>query len=104
MTEQIIIQLANQQKIPILHLQEGLHHDTQEAYEHSKFQTVFLESASKYIAWGKLSKDFQIKGMPTSIATKEQAKKIGIELVDINEYDHIDIAIDGADEVLPDKF
>jgi len=61
MTEQIIIQLANQQKIPILHLQEGLHHDTQEAYEHSKFQTVFLESASKYIAWGKLSKDFQIK-------------------------------------------
>ena len=61
MTEQIIIQLANQKKIPILHLQEGLHHDTQEAYEHSKFQTVFLESASKYIAWGKLSKDFQIK-------------------------------------------
>jgi len=51
----------------------------------------------------RLSKDFQIKGMPTSIATKEQAKKIGIELVDINEYDHIDIAIDGADEVTPDK-
>ena len=51
----------------------------------------------------RLSKDFQIKGMPTSIATKQQAKKIGIELVDINEYDHIDIAIDGADEVTPDK-
>jgi len=51
----------------------------------------------------RLSKDFQIKGMPTSIATKQQAKKIGIELVDINEYDHIDIAIDGADEVSPDK-
>ena len=51
----------------------------------------------------RLSKDFQIKGMPTSIATKEQAKKIGIELVDINEYDHIDIAIDGADEVTPNK-
>jgi len=51
----------------------------------------------------KLSNDFQIKGMPTSIATKEQAKKIGIELVDIDEYDNIDIAIDGADEVSPDK-
>ena len=51
----------------------------------------------------RLSKDFQIKGMPTSIATKEQAKKLGIELVDINEYDNIDIAIDGADEVSPDK-
>ena len=61
MTEQIIIQLANQKKIPILHLQEGLHVDTQEAYEHSKFQTIFLESANKYIAWGKLSKDFQVK-------------------------------------------
>ena len=61
MTEQIIIQLANEKKIPILHLQEGLHYDTQEAYEHSKFQTIFLQSANKYIAWGKLSKDFQVK-------------------------------------------
>ena len=61
MTEQIIIQLANQKKIPILHLQEGLHVDTQEAYEHSKFHTIFLESANKYLAWGKLSKDFQVK-------------------------------------------
>jgi hypothetical protein len=60
MTEQIIIQLANQKKIPILHLQEGLHYDTQEAFEHSKFQTVFLESASKYIAWGKFSKEYQV--------------------------------------------
>ena len=56
-----IIQLANQKKIPILHLQEGLHVDTQEAYEHSKFHTIFLESADKYLAWGKLSKDFQVK-------------------------------------------
>jgi ribose 5-phosphate isomerase A len=51
----------------------------------------------------KLSKDFQIKGMPTSIATEEQATKLGIELVKIHEYDTIDIAIDGADEVSPDK-
>ena len=60
MTEQIIIELANQKKIPILHLQEGLHYDTQEAFDHSKFQTAFLESASKYIAWGKFSKEFQV--------------------------------------------
>lgn len=51
----------------------------------------------------KLSKDFQIKGMPTSIATEEQAKKLGIELVEIDEYETIDIAIDGADEVSPNK-
>ena len=60
MTEQIIIELANQKKIPILHLHEGLHYDTQEAFDHSKFQTAFLESASKYIAWGKFSKEFQV--------------------------------------------
>jgi len=51
----------------------------------------------------KLSKDFKIKGIPTSIATEEQANKLGIELVDLNEYENIDIAIDGADEVSPNK-
>jgi hypothetical protein len=56
MTEQIVIQLANQEKIPILHLQEGLHIDTPEAYENSKSQSVFLETATKYIAWGKFDK------------------------------------------------
>ena len=51
----------------------------------------------------KLSKDFKIKGIPTSIATEDQAKKLGIELVDLHEYENIDIAIDGADEVSPNK-
>ena len=51
MTEQIIIQLANQKKIPILHLQEGLHYDTQEAYEHSKFQAIYLLADCKNIVW-----------------------------------------------------
>jgi ribose 5-phosphate isomerase A len=51
----------------------------------------------------KLSKNFKIKGIPTSIATEEQANKLGIELVDLHEYENIDIAIDGADEVSPNK-
>ena len=50
----------------------------------------------------KLSKDFKIKGMPTSIKTKEQAEKLGIDLIDIDDRDVIDLAIDGADEVAPD--
>jgi ribose 5-phosphate isomerase A len=50
----------------------------------------------------KLSKDFKIKGMPTSIKTKRQAEKLGIELIDIDDQDIIDLAIDGADEVAPD--
>ena len=50
----------------------------------------------------KLSKDFKIKGMPTSIKTKLQAEKLGIELIDIDDLNVIDLAIDGADEVAPD--
>jgi len=50
----------------------------------------------------KLSKDFQIIGMPTSIKTKTQAENLGIKLIGIDDADTIDIAIDGADEVSPD--
>ena len=50
----------------------------------------------------KLSKDFQIIGMPTSIKTKNQAENLGIKLIGIDDADAIDIAIDGADEVSPD--
>ena len=42
----------------------------------------------------KLSKDFKIKGMPTSIKTKLQAEKLGIDLINIDDYDVIDLAID----------
>ena len=50
----------------------------------------------------KLSDNFKIIGMPTSIQTKNQAEKLGIELINIDSTDSIDIAIDGADEVSPD--
>ena len=50
----------------------------------------------------KLSKDFQIIGMPTSIKTKNQAESLGIKLIGIDDTNVIDIAIDGADEVSPD--
>ena len=50
----------------------------------------------------KLSEDFQIVGMPTSIKTKNQAKSLGIKLIGIDDAESIDIAIDGADEVSPD--
>ena len=49
----------------------------------------------------KLSEDFQITGMPTSIETKKQAEKWGMDLIGIDDIDSIDIAIDGADEVSP---
>ena len=50
----------------------------------------------------KLSDNFKIIGMPTSVKTEEQAKNLGINLIDIDRAETIDIAIDGADEVAPD--
>eukprot|EP01039_Chlorochromonas_danica_P004901 gene4901-5374_t len=40
--------------------------------------------------------------IPTSERTKEQALGLGIPLVTLNEKSHLDVAIDGADDVDPD--
>ena len=50
----------------------------------------------------KISEDFQIVGMPTSLKTERQANDLGIKLIGINDAETIDLAIDGADEVSPD--
>jgi ribose 5-phosphate isomerase A len=42
-----------------------------------------------------------IKGVPTSFQSSVLAKQYGIPLVTLDEINHIDIAIDGADEVDP---
>ncbi|SKB15649.1 ribose-5-phosphate isomerase A [Planktothrix sp. PCC 11201] len=44
-----------------------------------------------------------IKGIPTSFQATVLAKQYGIPLTTLDEVDHIDIAIDGADEVDPHK-
>ncbi len=43
----------------------------------------------------------EIKGVPTSFQASVLAKQHGIPLTTLDEIDHIDIAIDGADEVDP---
>lgn len=43
-----------------------------------------------------------IVGVPTSERTKEQAHSLGIQTKAINEIDHIDLTIDGADQIDPD--
>lgn len=49
---------------------------------------------------GQLVKEgLSIKGIPTSVQTKEVAKELGIPLTRFSEIERIDIAIDGADEV-----
>lgn len=44
-----------------------------------------------------------IKGIPTSFQAEVLAKQYGIPLTTLDAVDHIDIAIDGADEVDPNK-
>jgi len=44
-----------------------------------------------------------IKGIPTSFQASVLAKQYGIPLTTLDEVDRIDIAIDGADEVDPQK-
>lgn len=49
---------------------------------------------------GEMVKDgLRIKGVSTSSSTSKIAKEIGIPLISLNETEHIDITIDGADEV-----
>ena len=43
----------------------------------------------------------QIKAVPTSKATAEQALSLNIPLLDINEVEYIDVVIDGVDEIDP---
>ena len=51
---------------------------------------------------GEMVKDgLRVRGVPTSIRTKELAEKVGIPLVEPWEVDALDVTIDGADEVDP---
>jgi len=52
-------------------------------------------------ALGKRVKDegLSIVGVPTSERTKKQANDLGIETKGVDEVDHIDLTIDGADQI-----
>ncbi len=43
----------------------------------------------------------KIVGIPTSVATEEVARKVGVPLTTLDEHPEIDIIIDGADEIDP---
>jgi ribose 5-phosphate isomerase A len=44
----------------------------------------------------------KIRGIPTSVATKEVAEGLGIPLTTLDDFPQIDVTIDGADEIDPD--
>lgn len=49
----------------------------------------------------RVKSGLKIVGIPTSEATAELARKVGIPLATLDEYPEIDIDIDGADEIDP---
>ena len=49
----------------------------------------------------KVRAGMKIIGVPTSEATRAQALECGIPLTTLDEIDHLDLTIDGADEVDP---
>lgn len=55
----------------------------------------FVEEIGKRVQEGTLS---NIVGVPTSKATENQARKLGIPLTRLDEIDEIDVLVDGADE------
>ncbi len=57
-----------------------------------------IQFIGERIASGELK---DIKGIPTSFQASVLAKQHGIPLATLDDVDHIDIAIDGADEVDP---
>jgi ribose 5-phosphate isomerase A len=46
-----------------------------------------------------VKKGYHLRGVPTSVASEEQARKCGIPLTTLDEVETIDLTIDGADEV-----
>ncbi|QVY62761.1 ribose-5-phosphate isomerase RpiA [Cytobacillus gottheilii] len=49
----------------------------------------------------RVQEGLQIQGIPSSKKTEKLAKELGIPLVDFSVTTHIDLAIDGADEIDP---
>ncbi|MCL2317867.1 MAG: ribose-5-phosphate isomerase RpiA [Methanomassiliicoccaceae archaeon] len=50
-----------------------------------------------------VKKGYDLKCVATSERTADLAHSVGIEIYDLNDVDHIDVTIDGADEVDPKK-
>ena len=62
--------------------------------------TVLVKLLSKYIKTKKIS----VKCVPTSMQIKLIAEKGGLELIDPDQIDKIDLVFDGADQIDKNKF
>ncbi|MBT3956413.1 MAG: ribose-5-phosphate isomerase, partial [Nitrosopumilus sp.] len=62
--------------------------------------TALVKSLAKLI---KL-RNYNIRGIPTSLQIKLVAEKAGIPLVESDQVNHIDIVFDGADQIDSQKY
>ncbi|PIW32902.1 MAG: ribose-5-phosphate isomerase [Nitrosopumilales archaeon CG15_BIG_FIL_POST_REV_8_21_14_020_37_12] len=62
--------------------------------------TTLVKSLSKLIK----IKNYNIKGVPTSLQIKQIAEKTGIPLIEADQVEYIDIVFDGADQIDSEKF
>jgi len=62
--------------------------------------TVLVKLLSKYIKTKKIS----VKCVPTSMQIKLIAEKEGLQLIDADQIDKIDLVFDGADQIDKNKF
>ena len=62
--------------------------------------TALVKSLSKYIKTKKIA----VKCVPTSMQIKLIAEKGGLELIDADQIDKIDLVFDGADQIDKNKF
>ena len=62
--------------------------------------TAFVKSLAKLIK----VKNYNIKGVPTSLQIKLIAEKAGIPLVESDQVDVIDVVFDGADQIDSQKY
>ena len=46
-------------------------------------------------------RDLDVAGVPTSEATATRCRELGIELLDLEQVDQLDLVVDGADELTP---
>lgn len=58
----------------------------------------FIDALGAKLRSGELS---DLRGVPTSQASAERARSLGIPLISLAEVDLLDLAVDGADEVDP---
>src|SRR4051794_186724 len=59
---------------------------------------LFLSALAEILKTGKLR---NIRGVCTSEKTRQRASELGIPIIELDDVDELDVAIDGADEVAP---